>query len=480
MLTREDWNGWRCSRIGDSLRSGLLDGGRNGGGARSRKLWGRAAAKKGRQLLERMVLRRTVTVRRLGGDEAGEKAIGRFLRNERVSEVALIAAAKAHLLAQVAGRRVLAIQDTSEINFSQHERGKASFGHGGNGSDPAFFIHPVLVVDADSGVILGLLDVQLWERHGPAAPDAGRTTDEKESRRWLVGAAAAASLRTAGATAVTVVADREGDLYPAFARRSSEVELLVRAQTERALADGLLFKHLDDLPVTDRFVLDLPAVPGRAARRAMMVLRYGPVTLVRPQRNTDRDLQESVALYALDVREHDPPAGVAPVHWRLLSSAPIDTVAQAHQAIADYRRRWHIEQLFRTLKSQGLGLEESQIETPQVLRKLAIIALRGAVVCMQLVHARAGADQRPATAAFQTEDIEVLEAIAPTVDGKTDRLRNPFAARSLPWAAWIIARLGGWNGARNAKPPGPITMHRGLQCFHGIATGFRLKDVSTP
>src|SRR5882757_7187794 len=79
--------------------------------------------------------------------------------------------------------------------------------------------------------------------------------------------------------------------------------------------------------------------------------------------------------------------------------------------------------------------------------------------------ARDGADQRPATAAFQPEDIEVLEAIAPTVEGRTERLRNPFPPRSLPWVAWIIARLGGWHGARNAKPPGPITMHRGLQCF---------------
>ena len=72
-----------------------------------------------------------------------------------MSEAALIAAAQAHVLAQVAGRRVLAIHDTSEINFSQHERGKAAFGRGGNGVDPAFFIHPVLVVDADSGVVLG-------------------------------------------------------------------------------------------------------------------------------------------------------------------------------------------------------------------------------------------------------------------------------------------------------------------------------------
>ena len=426
-----------------------------------------------------MVLRRTVTVKRLGGDEAGEKAFGRFLRNQRVTETELIAEARSHLLTQVAGRRVLAIQDTTEINFSQHKRGKASFGTGGNGVDPAFLVHPVLVVDADSGVILGLLDAQLWERHGPVSQDPKRTTDEKESRRWLVGAAAAAILREAGAISVTVVADREGDLYPAFARRPAEVELLVRAQTDRVLADGgHLLSHLDSLPVADQFFLDLPAVPGRAARRAKMVLRFGPVRLARPGHNADRGLPKSVMLYALDVREIDPPAGVEPIHWRLLSSPAIETLAAAHQAIADYRRRWHIEQLFRTVKSQGLGIEQSQIETLPVLRKLAIIALRAAVVCMQLVHARGGADHRPVTAAFQNEDVQVLEAIAPTVDGRTDRLRNPFPPRSLAWAAWIIARLGGWNGARNGKPAGPITMHRGLQCFHAIAHGFRLKDVS--
>ena len=479
MLTHITPDGWRDGRKGDSLRRGLFDGGRDGSCTGSRSVWGRAAAKKGQQLLGCIVLRRTVTIKRLGGDEAGEKAFGRFLRNERVSEAELIAEARSHLLAQVTGRRVLAIQDTSEINFSQHKRSKAAFGTAGNGVDPAFLIHPVLVVDADRGVILGLLDVQLWERHGPVAQDPTRTTDERESRRWLAGAEAAAVLRQAGATSVTVIADREGDLYPAFARRPSNVDLLVRAQTDRVLATGgHLFSHLDQRPIAEHFSLDLPAVPGRAARRAKMVLRFDPVHIARPVHSPDRDLPKSVALYALDVREIDPAAGVEPVHWRLLSSAPIETLVAAHQVIADYRRRWHIEQLFRTLKGQGLGLEESQIETPSVLRKLAIIALRAAVVCMQLVHARGGADQRPATAAFQPEDLDVLDALAPTVDGRTERLRNPFPRHSLAWAAWIIARLGGWNGAKNAKPAGPITMHRGLQCFHAIAHGFSLKNVS--
>lgn len=470
-------NLWREARIGDSLFRGLVMGGCDGGERRSGSFWGRAAAKKGQQLLARLVLRRTVTVKRLGGGEAGEKAFGRFLHNERVSERELIAAARDRLLTQVAGRRVLAIQDTSEINFSRQRRRKATFGRGGNGTDPAFFIHPVLAVDGDSGVILGLIDVQLWERHG-AAPSEGRArkTADKQSQRWLAGAAAAASVSTAGAAAVTVIADREGDIYAAFASRPPEVELLVRAQTERALADGgHLFTHLDSLPVDERFPLELPAIPGRAARCAAMVLRFGSVSLRRPQRSADRHLPDSITLHAIDVREADPPPGIEAVHWRLLSSAPIESRAQARQAIADYRRRWHIEQLFRTLKSQGLGIEESQIETPQALRKLALVALRAAVICMQLVHARGGADSRPATAAFSTEHIKLLEAIAPTVDGRTERLRNPFQPKSLPWAAWIIARLGSWSGANNAKPPGPITMHRGLQAFNDIALGFTLR-----
>jgi len=433
------------------------------------------------QLLDRVVLRRTVAIKRLGEGEAGEKAFHRFLHNERVSETALISAARVHVLAQVAGRRVLAIQDTSEINFSRQPRRKAAFGHGGNGTDRAFFIHPVLVVDADSGVVLGLIDVQVWERHEPAPSGPERPTVDKESWRWLVGAQAAAALRTAGATAVTVIADRDGDLYAGFAECPPEVELLVRAKTDRRLdGTGYLFAHLDNLAVAEHFNLELPAIPGRAARRARMALRFAPVTLRRPRKSVDHHLPRRLCLVALDVREIDPPAGVEPIHWRLLSTAPIETLTQAHQAIADYRRRWHIEQLFRTLKSQGLGLEDSQIETPAALRKLAIIALRAAVICMQLVHARDGADDRPATAAFDPHDIPILEIIAPTVDGKTARLRNPFQPRSLPWAAWIIARLGSWSGAKDARPPGPITMHRGLQRFRDIAHGIRIANVSMP
>lgn len=63
-------------------------------------------------------------------------------------------------------------------------------------------------------------------------PADERKIAEKESKRWLDGAARAAE--QLGKTAsVVLVADRESAIYPAFGR----CDLLVRAGQELALAD---------------------------------------------------------------------------------------------------------------------------------------------------------------------------------------------------------------------------------------------------
>ncbi len=51
---------------------------------------------------------------------------------------------------------------------------------------------------------------------------------------------------------------------------------------------------------------------------------------------------------AIDVREADAPVGDTPVHWRLLTTHDLADPAKARQVIDWYRRRWTIEQLFRT------------------------------------------------------------------------------------------------------------------------------------
>jgi hypothetical protein len=81
---------------------------------------------------------------------------------------------------------------------------------------------------------------------------------------------------------------------------------------------------------------------------------------------------------------------------------------------------------------------------------------------------------QPATLTFGEAEIPVLAALGPTLEGKTEKQRNPHPVASLPWAAWIIARLGGWNGYPSESPPGPITMKRGLARFAEIVIGWNL------
>jgi hypothetical protein len=109
--------------------------------------------------------------------------------------------------------------------------------------------------------------------------------------------------------------------------------------------------------------------------------------------------------------------------------------------------------------------------------KMVAIAARAATLVIQLVQARDGPDTLPAGFAFSPEEIEVLETINKDVQGKTELQKNPHRKRTLAWAAWIIAKLGGWSGYATHTPPGPITFHNGLERFQAMVQGWRLKHV---
>ncbi|MGB6254532.1 MAG: transposase, partial [Bradyrhizobium sp.] len=156
------------------------------------------------------------------------------------------------------------------------------------------------------------------------------------------------------------------------------------------------------------------------------------------------------------------------------------TVAQALQIVAWYRQRWHIEQLFRTSKSQGLDLESSQVEAAEALFNLAAIAMIAATKIMQLVLARDGTVDRPATDVVVADQLPLLEALQTRLEGKTVKQKNPHPRHSIAWLAWIIARLGGWTGYASERPPGPITMRRGWQRFEQMVQGWSLRNMCTP
>ena len=183
-----------------------------------------------------------------------------------------------------------------------------------------------------------------------------------------------------------------------------------------------------------------PHAPGRTAR---LTRRFGTVVLNRP-RGSARDLLPSVRRTLVEVAEHDPPAGGEPLHWRRLTTHDVTSVDAAWQIVAWYKLRWIIEQLFRILKKQGLQLEDSQIASTERLLKRATIATKAAALILQLVQARDRRRAEPASLAFTQEEMAALEAVNAQVEGKTAKQKNPHTRRGRAWAAWIIARLGGW------------------------------------
>ena len=378
------------------------------------------------------------------------------------------------------GRHILAIQDSSEINLQSHAGRVRGLGTVGNGTDLGFFVHPLLAVDAEDGACLGLAHLHLWKRTQSQSVDyRKRPVEQKESGRWI-DTAAAGKQRLAQAAMTTVIADREADIYELWDRIPDErTHLLIRACRDRNLAtdtDRSLFDWMGSLTIADSYQIDLQATSRRRARRALLHVRFGRVTIERPQRCTDKNAARELTLNAIEVVE-DPttvPQQEKPIHWRLLTTHPVECLSQARQCIDWYCKRWNIEQLFRTIKRRGLNIESSELEHGERIEKLAVMALSAAVRVMQLTMARENMTARPASDVFGSEEIQVLQSLLQQLEGKTQKQKNPHAPHSLAWAAWVIARLGGWKGYASERKPGPITMIHGLQSFAGIRQGWLL------
>jgi hypothetical protein len=378
---------------------------------------------------------------------------------------------------RVAGRHVVAVQDTSELALNPR-RGRERYGSVAK-NRAGLLLHPVLAVEAGTGALLGLVALQLWNRdRGERAPRRARATADKESQRWIDGAVQAGEVLSEAAS-ITMVADRESDIYELFAARPANVDLIVRAGQNRRVATSpdepaLLFALIDGQPEQGQFVTAIPAAPGRVAREARMAVRYTSVMLRRPLHGADPALPETLAVTLVDVRETSIPAdGSKPLQWRLLTTHAVASMTDARRIIDLYRSRWTIEEYFRTLKTAGFDIEAAEIGDPHAMINLVAAAAIAAVTVKQLVHARDGGTKQRLDDGFEPDDQPIIEAVCAKLEGKTERQKNPHPKGSLAFAAWVIARLGGWTGYYGK--PGPKVMSIGLQNFSAIKYGASLR-----
>lgn len=427
-----------------------------------------------------LVARPCARIRRIaGGRRAQEVRLTRFLRNPAVTAEEMARHAAGLTAARAAGRDIVVAQDTSELALGGKRAQANGYGPVGKGGGTrGLLLHAALALDAGTGALLGLAHAEVWNRDTGAkvAARRSRALADKESQRWL-DVATHAREDFAAAKRITVVSDRESDIYAHLAQRPGGVELIVRACQNRTIAaDGedaieLLFPFADGLAEAGRFVAEIPAAPGRKARKAALAVRVSPVTLRKP-RHGARDLPDAVGVTLVDVREVGAAEGVAPIHWRLLTTHAATSLAEARRVIDLYRMRWTIEEFFRTLKTAGFEIEQADICDPKVMIKLVAATAVAAVTVMQLVKARDGATDQLLTDAFEPEDEALLEAVSAKLEGATARQKNPHRKGSLAFAAWVVARLGGWT-AYYGKP-GPKVMRQGLDDFRRIKFGAAL------
>jgi hypothetical protein len=450
----------------------------------------------------------SVVLRRIAPSRTKEVVFGRFLQNVRVTILTLKSAfmnSDTELDHLCAHRHILFVEDTSELSFGLNPT-QTGLGQVGNGKESGFFLHPVITLDAADGGCLGLGEVEVYKRPIPTPPPANQDPDldakevakevakarhrerqkqvfnEKESYRWY-SAIESAFKRTPSAEKRTVVADRESDIYDAMCGFTDlGCDFVLRAQyLNRSLnttkSGHSLENELNKWAIKGFYDLDLPATDKRSAHKATLDIKFGVALLARPHTGVVKHLPKNLAVHVIEVKERLESVvnNEKPVHWVLLTSHSIDSVEKAMQIIRFYRWRWVIEQTFRTLKSQGLAIEESEVTTFEGLANLAFMALIAAVQIMQLVQAREGKTAQPIESVFSLPEIEVLKVINPTLEGKTEKLKNPHPPESLAFAAWVIARLAGWSGYIKQRPPGPITMKIGLIRFKNIAEGFFLR-----
>ena len=235
---------------------------------------GIAASKKGAALLKGMGYAGSTCLRRVAdGERRSEVRFNRFIANPKVSVERLIAGWSEATGAAVVGRHVLAIQDTSEINFRTtrtHTRGLGEIGKGVGRGAP---LHAMVAVDAQSAAWLPA-------RFGRVAAGwcaARQTAARPERIASLDQTATAGKGVLKGAAIVTMVAEREADLYALWALVPEPgIHVLGQIHHDRSLiGGGSLTTIARQWRLAGTRRMRLRERPGRPEREARLELPLG-------------------------------------------------------------------------------------------------------------------------------------------------------------------------------------------------------------
>jgi Transposase Tn5 dimerisation domain len=375
-----------------------------------------------------------------------------------------------HLVADTPGT-ILVPQDTTPADFTSPARCRTP-GQLAHAQHFGFFVHSALALRAD-GLPLGLLHQHAWmrppEQRGKRARRRHKGTADEESQRRLDTERACVEALPAGRDVVRI-GDREADCYDYLAvpRRSGQY-VLVRAKRRRRIAESgpLLGVAVRAQPAAGTLRVRVPRQDGKPERPAQLAVRYGTFALLPPGSHPRRQQLPPVPLQAVLVTEIDPPPGVKPLEWLLLTTLPVTDLAEAGRVVRWYAWRWRIERYHDVLTS-GCPLEELPLETAARLRRALALYAMVAARLLRLTYLARQEPEAPCEPTVSREEGEVLwQRFCP---GQALPAEPPRRRQAVGW----IARLGGFLGRKHDGEPGAQVLWRGLRTLQAMVIGFQL------
>lgn len=432
----------------------------------------------------------TVVLRQLGVLRKDEVSFGRLINNPRVTPSGLIRQYWSDHPMDWLDKDLLLIEDGSTMSFKLNKNRVGLGSVGPSDQLGGFELHNSLLLDANDLTCYGVGAAQTHttEFRTVEQNKARRATirkmpmEEKETFRWF-STIEQTVVNCPGAKSYTVIADQEADIYELMARFGNiGRDFVIRGTGDRRVdykgQSMLLNQLLSTWEVVHTYNIQVTGNEIRTAHEAKLSVKFGSVELLRPKDQPNKALPPKFRVQIVEVMEDASTVlpGEKPVHWVLITSHPVQTLEQATTIIRWYCARWNIEQNYRTIKLEGLDVEHSEADSAHALANLAVLTLIAAVQVISLVRARDGKTQQEMAAMFDPLEMEFMQKINLTVEGATEKQRNPHPPNSMAYATWVIARLGGWSVYNKKRPPGPITIMNGLVQFQIAFKGYSLRE----
>ncbi|MEP6930186.1 MAG: IS4 family transposase [Flavobacterium sp.] len=446
--------------------------------------------KRGNIILDKLFKNSVHSIRQITQSDSEAKSFYRFLQNDNVSESDIIRNMSANCVRSCPNKVLLCIQDTTEVNLYNHKNrvkkdqfiGTTNAAKGGIG----FLLHPSFVLDAQTLVPYGFSDVKIWNRPLEKLTKHQRDynklpIEEKESYKWIESSQNSKKVLSQ-AKEIIIIQDREGDIYEQFGIvPDQKTHLLVHARANRTLSDKTkLFDYIASQPCKGTYSIELEGDKRKniKKREAILEVRYSRVTINKNDLSS-KTAPENITLNIIEAKEINTEVE-NPICWRLLTTINIENLETALNCITWYTCRWVIEEVFRILKKEGFNIEASELTYAKSIRKLSLLMMETIVklFLMQIAY-NCPEQEIESSSCFSKDEIKCLEYQIIALEGKTEKLKNPYLEKDLKRYVWAIARLGGWKGYVSERKPGITTFWIGIQKFTSIMQGWQLfKDVS--